>query len=243
MSLKGPYRIHLAPQGYEDERISAPAIDMEADQVVLITHEEESEQSKSCRETVLSSLDDAGIQNEVEECNFFDLDDSLSTISRIITDHPNDNLKINISTGSKITAVAGVLASMMSSASPYYVKVEDYGEEPISKSVSTTIGVPAYPIQFEDEQYIRVLEFINQRSSEGNEVAIKDLNQFVQKENLPAAAESERQNEDIYDIVNREIIDPLVERDYIYKHRMANKKLLKITEKGKSTLQLSKHFV
>jgi predicted transcriptional regulator len=52
---------------------------------------------------------------------------------------------------------------------------------------------------------------------------------------------SERDDTEIYDIVNPQIIDPLKDREYVRLHHRSNKKILTITSKGEDALEISKY--
>ena len=122
-----PRRVHIAPQGFEDERIYIPAIDRDADILVLVGHDEPDETAVQCRERIVDALNEQGIEvQETATCNLFDLNNSLETLLTLIRDrNPEDTVRVNISAGSKITAIAGMLACMFTDADPYYVVPEE----------------------------------------------------------------------------------------------------------------------
>ncbi|SIS19714.1 HFX_2341 family transcriptional regulator domain-containing protein [Natronorubrum thiooxidans] len=243
MNLDSPQRIHIAPQGYEEQRIYKPAIENRADKVVLLVTEGD-EQSNKCQKNVEEELRDASIEVEKKNCDIFDQDESIQTISELIYSYSDDDVKVNISTGSKITAISGMLACMLTGATPYYVKAEDYGDEPVSKGVEDVISLPAYPIDPPQKSFVKVLSFLKEREDSDEKVKISDLNNFVQEEELDPVEGIERKDDrNIYDIVNRDIIDPLVEKEYIRKQPYAGSKYLTLTPKGKRTLDFSRHLI
>lgn len=243
MTLQAPLRIHIAPQGYEEERIYKPAIDSKADLVYLLVTEDD-EQSDQCQEAVEQNLADAGIDCNEVFCNIFDMSESMQTISSLIQEHQDDDVKVNISTGSKITAVGGTFACMMYGATPYYVQAEDYGEETVSVGVKDSFELPAYPIQPPERDFVRILGFLEKEQSEGNKVKISDLNTFVRDEGFDAIQEAEREDEDnIYDIVQKEFREPLANEGFVREQPYAGKKYISLTEKGERTLEFSRHLV
>lgn len=244
MSLGSPYRIHVAVQGYEQERIYQPAVESDADRVILLMHTERDEQAEECLRAVTDALEEEDIEVEEEEIDIFDLSNAVGAISRIILDHPEDRIKVNISTGSKITAVAGTLACMLHNAEPYYVRPESYGETTISKGVKDTALLPTYPITVPDRQLVRVLRFIADRGESGEKTVLRDINQFALEESLDAVADSNRTDVDkIYDITNSRIVEPLQERGLIKKQTIGNETRISITEKGERTLELAQSII
>lgn len=246
MSLGSPKRVHIAPLGYEKERIYRPAIDESADEVVLLTHaaDEDDEQAADCRNAVEQAFDDSGIKYETRECDFFTLEVALAEFQALIQQHQGDSVYINISTGSKITAIAGMLACMISGGTPYYVKPEDYGETTVSEGVENTFPVAAYPIDPPERETTQVLQFIKNRNEEEGKVIKRDLNQFIADEELGPVSELEREDSnDIYDVVQREFIKPLKENGLIQVQRLGTEKRLNLTEQGEQMLDFSNYIL
>ncbi|UHQ98910.1 DUF6293 family protein (plasmid) [Natrinema zhouii] len=246
MSLGGPRRIHIAPLGYEDERIYQPIIEEDADKAILLIHDQDESESlgAKCREKVETALDDENIDYELRECNIFDLKEALGEFQNLIYQHHADAVFVNISTGSKITAISGMLACMMAGGRPYYVKPEDYGESTVSQGVEETFTVSAYPIEPPNEETIKVLEFIKEENDRGNDVIISDLNKFVNDENLSLVRGIERQDSDnIYDLVRSNLIAPLSEREFIRVQRIGNEKRITLTEQGERVLDFSRFIL
>lgn len=231
----------MAPQGYEEERIYKPAIENKADKVILLVTEED-DQSVECRDKVVSELESEGVEVEQIECDIFDPNESMKTISEVIYEHPEDDVKVNIATGSKITAISGMLACMLAGATPYYVKAKDYGDEPVSQGVEDVIQLPAYPIEPPEEMFVRVLDYLDENEDE--KVNIKNLIEFVHEEELDVVEGVERSNEmNIYDLVNDKIIEPLKSNGYIRVRPIGGSKNLSLTSKGRQTLKFSRHLI
>lgn len=242
MDLQSTQRIHVAPQGYEEERIYRPAIKYDADKVILLVTEGD-EQADECQQNVEEKLESAGIEHETKQCDIFDQDESVQTISGIIQQHSGDDVFVNISTGSKITAITGMLACMLTDGVPYYVKAEHYGDEPVSKGIDETIELPAYPIDAPKQDFVQVLSYLEDKD-EDEEVVMQDLNQYINEENLEIVSDRDREDgSNIYDVVGPEIIEPLQDRSLINVQNYMGKKHIKITEKGKRTLEFSRHII
>jgi hypothetical protein len=189
-------------------------------------------------------LSGEGIECETVECDIFDPDEAIQKISDIIYSHPDDDVKVNISTGSKITAISGMFACMLTGATPYYVKAEDYGDEPVSKGVDDIIQLPAYPIDPPEAHFVEVLDFLDESESNDEDVKIQDLNEFVQDQEMELVEDVNRDDgSNIYDIVRRDVIDPLEARDYIRVQPMGGSKYITLKENGKRTLEFSRHLI
>lgn len=245
MSLRSPQRIHIAPQGFEKERIYEPAIEEDADLVILLVHPEDEEESLAmeCREEVKEALSAADIEYRVRECDIFDLKTSLAEIQNLIYQHQRDNVFVNISTGSKISAIGSMLACMMAGGIPYYVQPEDYGESTVSTGVKDTFSVAAYPIDPPNEDTVRILEYIHEQNKDGK-VIISDLNKFINNEEIGRAAKLERvQETNIYDVVRGDYLDPLEKRELIHIQQIGTEKRITLTDQGEQLLEFSKFIL
>jgi hypothetical protein len=240
MSLGGPRRIHIAPQGYEDQRIYEPAIEHNADKVVLITHDTYTDRAEECKETIEVALEEAGIEYDDEPCDIFDLYDTLWKMADIIHEHDGDKIRLNVSTGSKITAISGMIACMATDAIPYYVKVEEYRGETITEGVSETVPLNAYPIGVPDQHFIEVLSFIDEHDA----VSKKELIEFIRAREFSLLAGYNRDElKNMYRPLNREILDPLEDRGYIQIQRRGQSKQVWLTDDGEETLRVFQYLL
>lgn len=241
MTVGSPPQIHIAPQGYEKERVYQPAIDGDADEVILLHHHTKTDPGLRYRSEVESELEDGGIKHDSIECDFFDLDDVLGTFVSCIRGLEGSNdIWVNVSSGSKITAIGGVLACMITSAKPYYVRATDYPDEPIASGAEEPEQIPAYPVNLPDQQYLDVLQFID---NEG-QVSKMELIRFAQDQNYILLSKYDRQNEkDMYEPIEEEIITPLEESNFIEIRPRANSQLIQLSSRGKDLLDLFGHLV
>ncbi|WP_257300923.1 DUF6293 family protein [Haloarchaeobius sp. FL176] len=236
--VNAPDRIHIAPQGYETERIFEPVIEQKADLVYLLVAEDESEQGHDCRIQVVERLDEEGIEVEEIECPLFDFQAAFREISRLIQEHPDDYVAVNISSGSKITAISGTLACMLNNGEPYYVKVGDYGEEPVNTDVQGLVDIPTYPITRPDTDLVRILNYIAEENESDNEPNISDVIDFALEESLSVIEDSESESQH-YHIIQPQVIQPLSEQGYLKIISYGGEKRLQVTEKGLRTIELS----
>jgi hypothetical protein len=256
MTVSVPRRVHIAPQGFEDDRIYLPAIDLEADIVILVRHKSENETGEECYGRIKDNLEDNDIEVDYVSCDIFDLNDSLETILATIRGgNPDDNINVNISAGSKITAIAGMLACMFSDADPYYVVPEGYNEtsegesrDTVSHGMEDTVGLPAYPVTEPDTQLIQVLSFINEEQPEEGPhgVLLKEIGEYLLEHDLPAvegSGKSPGEAEQIYHIVNEKIVDPLRKRSLIAQTTLDGGKQIRTTPEGEEMLSLGESLL
>lgn len=234
MILQGTLSVHLVPVGYEVERVCDPIIENDGDHAVLFRHEDQSENGEKCMRLVTEKLSDNGIEYDIRDTHFFELYDCLGEMRTQIDEYEEEDIFVNISTGSKITAVAGMMACMATGTQPYYVRAEGYSAEVITEGRGEIIPLSAYPVGLPDKQYLKVLEFLSSEDA----VYKKDVIEYVKEEDLPLLSGYSRQQlKNQYEPVNKEIIEPLKERGFVETQRYGQGKKVKLTEEGETTLQ------
>lgn len=233
MGLDVPNRVHIMPVGYERDRVTMAAQQYKADQIVLLTHEENDAGAQEHLVAVKDELESLGIPFEVVETDLFDLYSSLGEIATLITGFENDDVYVNVSTGSKITAIAGMIASMVTGATAYYIKAKDYDEWP--RGIEKTTQLPHYPIDPPEEEQVAVLTLLQRMEVRDKEVTKGDVIHFAQHNALPFISESS-DGKGNYRLLDTHILDPLQERGYITERKQGRNKIIELTEDGKGAV-------
>lgn len=248
-------RVQIVPLGFEYARLKEPILHWKADVVVAI------EYAESDREIpFLSALVDELDQNErIEldrrECDLFELYDALGTITEAITDYEMDDVYVNLSAGSKITAIAGMIACMASGASPIYAR-PDYGpdgeqipDEPLHDEVAEVFELPTYSIDRPMNMHIEFLAHIEAGTTAETHgryqgVPKKELIEFAIDQEFDFAVKSETTSQKgYYRLLDRHVIVPLVEHGYIEIEKVGRQKFASLTSDGKNVLRAFRHFI
>lgn len=201
--MKNPLRVHICVVGFEIDRISEAAINMKADKVYLIS-QEIGDKGREFVDINKRLLEVKNIEVIVEFAeSVHELSALLSKIKKIIREEDKDNyIFINISSGSTLSTIAGIISSMMfkdRKITPYYVKPENYPDNanneeiknlltklnlkrpPQSVGVKEIQEIPTFPIKLPNKELIVVLEYLQNSKSEGKQVTKKDLIEFSKK--------------------------------------------------------------
>lgn len=243
MGLRVPDRVHIMPVGYEYERIVDPADDFRADRVVLIGHEENREGSEGNEhlENVIETLEERGTEIDVRECDIFDLYSSMGAIAESIADNTEHDVYVNVTTGSKVTAIAGMIASMVLGSTPYYVKARDYdGDTP--KDIEEVAELPTYPIDAPDSEQVDVLAFIDKYTAEQGPPTKGDVIHFSEQMNLDYVSRNVA-GKGKYRLLDTHIVEPLKERGYITEAKQGRNKVLQLTDEGQAALEAFRWLV
>lgn len=163
------------PLGFENDRIVSPAKRESADKVILLDYIADDIERPAYHTEVKRELQNSGVQLKIENCNLFDLYESIATIAAIAVDETEAGniVYVNLATGSTITGIAGMIACMVTNQTyPYYVQGDEYNagtEEPIVETAKAPEKLPQYPMEHPEKQHIEILGFIKNKRERGRE--------------------------------------------------------------------------
>jgi len=133
-------RIHIVPVGFEIDRVVLPAIKYKADMVWMIVEKKPfKEKTAKFIKNIESELKNKDIKYDFERCNRKDLFAIINAIKTVFKKEQNNDLYVNVSAGSKIQAIACMMACMMFkeyNANPYYVEPKNYASETMGEPQS-----------------------------------------------------------------------------------------------------------
>lgn len=172
-------RVHIVPVGFEVERVTEPLADARADRVYLVTRRERDAAAPFVEE-VRRRLRTADwpIDVRVVGTDPWSVFETLAAYRAIFeAEHRTVRgaagvlpLRVNVSTGTKITAIAGTLACMLWNGAPYYVQVSRswYSDRaPRVRSVHDVVErvepVNVYELRAPARDLVEVLEALARR--------------------------------------------------------------------------------
>jgi hypothetical protein len=240
--------VHIVPFGYEYDRILDPLKKGKADTVVLLNNSSTRENRADFQDELQRKLEsDSELELDARECDIFDMYDSLEAIMGAISDYSGQDVYVNLATGTKVTAVSGMIACMATEADPFYVKAKLAGSEPPMKSnlpgSKDVVEIPDYPIEKPTDDQIRVMEYIYSERGQ-SETRKKDLIDFAEKQELDFASGSGGVTEKaLYPRLNSHIVDPLDEKDFVETEKRGNTTRVRLTEEGEKAVRAFRHIV
>ncbi|MFC4551360.1 MULTISPECIES: DUF6293 family protein [Halorussus] len=265
-------RVQVVPLGFEYARLRDPVMEWKADKVVAVEYAE-SDADPSYLAAFLAELEaNERIELERRACDIFDLYDTLGTVAGAIHDHADDDVYVNLSGGSKITAVAGMIACMATGATPIYAK-PDYGPdaerippEPLHDAVEETFALPTYPVERPSATHVAFLRFVGERTCRADEAdgtggndgtggtaephgryrgaSKKELIEFAREEGFPFVVESSAETEKgYYRLLDTHVVDPLTAKGYVETEKVGRRKYLTLTEAGENALRAFRHLI
>ncbi len=256
--IRYPRRVHIAPVGFEIDRVVVPIIEMEAERVWLIAEIDPSlDKGKPYLNKVVDEIKHQNEKCEIQlkRCDFDgrDLYNVLRAYRDIIHEERGNQIFVNVSTGTKIHAIAGMMACMIfkdiaRDLIPYYAKPDSYLSLPeegtqMSTGCREIHQLPNYRIERPSEDLIKMLTVIDQccRNAAQN-VTKRELIHELRRYELLTLADTEGRplrNEKVayYLALQRKCLEPLKKWDFIEIIPSTNRGKIHITQEGKNMLK------
>jgi hypothetical protein len=150
-----PLRVEVAPIGYYVDRVVVPIQRHNADRVYLVkARTKEEDRAAPFRSKVIELLRQWKPKIEVRQVgtDLWDLESAVETFSAILRSEGKlgNSVWVNLSTGSKLEAVAAAIACMAQGATPYYVRMASYDRpdpsKPLAHGVLAIDVVPTFDL-------------------------------------------------------------------------------------------------
>lgn len=236
-------RVQIVPLGYERDRVLEPIYQFNADKVVLLRQLANDDYEASFQREVVNTLrENDRLELEIRECDLFDLDSARETIVDAIKTHEEDEVYVNVSTGSKITAIAAMTACQTTDAVPFYAEPEYRGsdgeleppDEPVVSTVGDVYSLPTFELEGPSNEQLEILSYL--AANDG--ATKKELIRVSEDRELPFIAESESQSDEgRYRLLETHIIAPLVEEGYVRTEKVGRQKHVYLEERGEDALR------
>jgi len=234
-------RVHIAPVGYEIDRIVLPAKKLKADKVILLAHNNQKEDlavKYKFYEQITTKLKKLNIEVVKEDHDRLDLFKIIKTVKNLFDREKGNIIYVNLASGSKVQAIGCMMACMMfkddKNVNPFYVEAKTYqgfSGKPISKGIENLQYLPTYEIQRPEQRHIDALKII---VDNGGEIAKKRMGEIAKEQKL-IIVNAENESQATYASLDKNIISPLKNRwKFISVQTDRRSHLIKLTEAGKN---------
>lgn len=244
--LRQVRKVHVAPLGYEYDRIEVPVREYGADVLYLITGSDRDRTPYHDR--LEADLTDRGVSVRTREVRLDDVYDVLGEITTIVDHHADDIVRVNVSSGPKLAAVGAALACMATDATGYHVHPEEQAhpveETPRTEGMALAEPVPSYPMETPTADQVRILAYLDGETRETYTPKKSDLISFAEDEELEFLVRSDPANEKAkFALLNNRIVEPLVEKGYVDIEPVGRTKQVTLTETGENALRAFRHML
>lgn len=237
-------RVHIAPVGFEIDRIAIPARQMKADKVWLLMHGDPAkDRARGYMEKIKAQLKKEKIEVYTEYSDRFDIFKILKSVRGIVEKEQSNDIFVNCSSGSKIQAIACMMACMMfrgrNKLTPYYAEPERYSSvkgEQLSSGIKTVVKLPAYEIHTPRPALVQALKIIKEQ---GGRITKKEMARLAEEKKLIVVnAREENFQQARFASLDKNIIQPLLmEWKFIDVERIGRTRWIKITTEGSSAVE------
>ena len=236
-------RVQIVPLGYEKVRVLGPVYEYKADRVVILHQDPEKDYEAEFQKEIVEELrDNDRIDLEIRYCDIFNHNSALETIAQVIRDYEDEEVYVNVSTGSKITAIAAMMACQSMGATPFYVEPQlrnDAGDreppkEPIVTDISDVYELPVFELQGPSREQIEILAYLRDEGGASK----KDLIRFAESREFPFISESKSTgDEGLYRLLDSHVVEPLSDGSYIKIESIGRTKHVHLDERGRDVLR------
>jgi len=237
-------RVHIAPVGYEIDRIVIPAKERKADKVWLLVHDNPGEdKALSYIEKITKLLQKEKIKVVKEHHNRLDMFQIIKSVKKIIEQENENTIFVNLASGSKIQAIACMMACMMfndkKNLVPFYAEAKEYpgfSGKQMSYGVKNLTQVPTYEIKTPDEKLLQALKLIKDNRGK---LTKKQMAELADKEGIIIVnAEKNNYTQARFASLDKNIIQPLLEKwKFIDVEKVGRNRWIKINEDGKNAAE------
>ncbi|HEX7033255.1 MAG TPA: DUF6293 family protein [Nitrososphaera sp.] len=233
-------RVHIAPVGFDpQERVTAPLIEYRADKVYLVSRSKNDSAVHRMKQVHKALEKHPHIEVHDVYVNIWDLFSCLEKFRTIFDSEKGNHIYINVSTGSKIVSIAGMLACMLWDGTPYYARLnyDDNGpsSNPEERKVIATEFLPVYQINMPQPESLQVLSIIH---SNGGRISKKKLIEQLQGlKMIPVYGPSQTKSAPHSRL--RAILEPLESHwQFVQVDARGRKSQVLLTDQGKRALRI-----
>jgi len=235
-------RVMISPVGFEIDRIVLPAVEYKADLIYLIVHDNLSnDKARKYHLDIQKILKKKKIKSETIYADRFRLFDIIRAVKEIIVNHREDDLHINVASGSKIHAIGCMMACMMfddrKNIHPFYPQAKEYpaykGNEQQTYGVEEIYGLPTYQLLTPNKDLIEVLKIIKEN---GGRIQKKVLAEIAeQRKILNINAREENHSQARFASLDKKLIQPLMHTwNFIEEEKIGKNRWISFTDDGKN---------
>ena len=245
MSKLATFRVHIAPLGFEIDRIILPLKETKADRLWLLIHEKTSEdKSGPYLESIKKQCKKLGVQLKISYADRLSIFKVIKAVKEIISKEENNYIYVNVASGSKIQAIACMMACMIlkecKNIQPFYAEPETYAAfegKQQSFGIKDTIPLPTYEIQTPKQKLLNALKIVHEHKNK--KLTKKEMAEIAEEEGLITInAEKLNHSQARFASLDKNIIEPLEkEWGFIEIEKIGRNRWIKITEEGRNAAE------
>ena len=245
MTNLATYRVNIAPLGFELDRILIPLKQTKSDKLWILAHDNPSEdKSGSYLEKIKKECKKLGVEVKVAYSDRLSLFKAIKSIKDIISQEKGNYIYINVASGSKIQAIACMMACMIlkecDNLQPFYAEPKSYAAfegKQQSFGIKDTIALPTYQIHIPQPKLLAALKIVSEQPKQ--KITKKDMAQIAEEQEIIIInAEQENHSMARFASLEKNIIAPLEkEWKFIEVEKIGRNRWIKITQEGRDAAE------
>ena len=235
-------RIHIAPVGFEIDRIVLPAVEMKADLVYLIVHDNLStDKAQNHHTEIQKQLKKKKIKTETVYANRFKLFDIIRVVKELIEENRTDSFYVNVASGSKIHAIGCMMACMVfddrKNIHPFYPQAKEYPtykeKEQQTYGVEEIHALPTYQLLTPKPHLLAALKIIKEHDGRIQKKVLAEIAE--ERKILNIGARKENHSNARFASLDKKIIQPLINIwKFIDEEKIGKNRWIFFTDDGKN---------
>ena len=240
MNKLATFRVHIAPLGFEIDRIVIPLKETKADKLWLLVHEKTAEdKSGPYLENIRKQCKKLGVKLEISYADRLSIFKVIKSVKEIITQEENNYIYVNVASGSKIQAIACMMACMIlkgcKNIQPFYAEPESYAAfegKQQSFGIKDTIPLPTYEIQTPKPKLLQALKIIH--DAKNQKMTKKEMAEIAEEQEIILINSEEKNHSQArFASLDKNIIQPLVDEwNFVEIEKIGRNRWIKITQEG-----------
>lgn len=240
MSKLATFRVHIAPLGFEVDRIALPLKETKADKLWLLVHEKTVEdKSGPYLEMIKKECKKMKVELKISYADRLSIFKVIKSVKEIIAEEKNNYIYINVASGSKIQAIACMMACMIlkecKNIQPFYAEPETYAAfegKQQSFGIKDTIPLPTYEIQTPKPKLLQALKIVH--DAENQKITKKEMAEIAEEQGIITInSEEENHSQARFASLDKNIIQPLVDEwNFVEVEKIGRNRWIKITQEG-----------
>jgi hypothetical protein len=245
MTNLATFRVHIAPLGFEVDRITIPLKQTKADKLWLLAHDNRSDDlSAPYMEKIKKECKKLGVEVKIAYSDRLSIFKAIKSIKDIIEQEKNNYIYVNVASGSKIQAIACMMACMVlkncDNLKPFYAQPEKYAAfegKQQSFGIKDTIALPTYEIQTPKPKLLAALKIISEQKDQ--KMTKKDMAKIAEEQGIITINSEEKNHSQArFASLDKNIIAPLEkEWKFIEIEKIGRNRWIKITEEGQNAAE------
>ena len=245
MTNLATFRVHIAPLGFEVDRITIPLKQTKADKLWLLSHDNlSSDLSMPYLEKIKKECKKLGVEVKIAYADRLSIFKVIKSIKDIIEKEKGNYIYVNVASGSKIQAIACMMACMIlkecKNILPFYAEPKTYAAfegKQQSFGLKDTIPLPTYEIQIPKQKLLDALKIVHEHKNQ--KLTKKEMAVIAEeKELIIINAEKLNHSQARFASLDKNIIEPLEkEWGFIKIEKIGRNRWIKITEEGKNAAE------